>query len=244
MPELIGRPDNTLTWNDGTLFTGYVRVQMAFPTGYNQAFILSQHNEQMLPQDYVIPVYNGEINRSLGVWFNSEIAPFGTEYSWSAYDSTFARIAGPSALFTVSTSTFTLPSLTLSTISPPPTMPLNTYTYYQFLGGDNYTPDLANGMFHEVYLNRASTSILTPIYTNGTLVSGQRLTFIFFRDNASSSTPRTITMSSDYLWPNGSFDASGALIVPDAVNVQNVAEFVLQPTGKWLNTSWLVGIPR
>lgn len=244
MPSNTSKPTNTLSWNDGTLFDGYVRITTAYPLGYNQAFLISKYQEQMIPGDYVLPVSDGVIDSNLSVWKTSEISPFGTQYAWYAYDTTFRQLAGPSASFTVTDDTFTLPSLTISTTTPPPTMPLNTYQYYQFTGGDSYTPDLANGLYHEVYLNRTTTTINTPIYTGGTLVSGQRLIFIFFRDNASAATTRTIAMNSNYLWPNGSFDASGALIVPDDVNVQNVAEFVLQPTGKWLNTSWQVGIPR
>lgn len=244
MPTNIGKPSNTLTWSDGSNFSGYIRIQISLPSSYDQAFIISNLIEQMIPLDMVIPVTNGVIDNSCGVWYNSDLSPFGTTYTWSAYDSSFKKIVGPSASFTVSSSTFSLPSLTISTVTPAPTMPLNTYQYYQFTGGDTYTPDIVNGIYHEVYLNRATTTINAPTYTNGTLVSGQRLIFIFFRDNAASSTARTVSMDSNYLWPNGSLDASGMLIVPDATNVQNVAEFVRQPTGKWLNTSWQTGIPR
>lgn len=244
MPTNIGKPTNTLTWSDGSNFSGYVRIQISLPSGYDQAFIISNIIEQMIPLDYIFPVNNGVIDNSIGVWYNSDISPFGTTYAWSAYDTTFKLISGPSASFTVSSSSFTLPSLTISTSTPAPTMPLNTYQYYQFTGGNSYTPNIANGMFHEVYLNRETTTINSPIYTNGTLVSGQRLIFIFFRDNASTSTERNVSMSTDYLWANGSLDASGMVIMPDVINVQNIAEFVLQPTGKWLNIGWLVGVPR
>lgn len=244
MPTNIGKPTNTLTWSDGSNFSGYIRIQISLPSGYDQAFIISNLIEQMIPLDMIMPVTNGVIDNSCGVWYNSDLSPFGTTYTWSVYDSSFKKITGPSASFTVSSSTFSLPSLTISTITPAPTMPLNTYQYYQFTGGDSYTPDITNGIYHEVYLNRATTTINAPVYTSGTLVSGQRLIFIFFRDNAASSTTRTVSMDSNYLWPNGSLDASGMLIVPDSTNVQNVAEFVRQPTGKWLNTSWQTGIPR
>lgn len=244
MALLTSKPTNTLTWSDGSSFNGYVRITMSFPIGYSQAFLISKYQEQMLAGDYVLPVKDGVIDNNLAVWKTSSLSPFGLQYVWYAYDSAFKQIAGPSSSFTVTDDTFTLPSLTLTTITPPPTMPLNTYQYYQFTGGDSYTPDLANGMYHEVYLNRATTTIATPIYTNGTLVSGQKLIFIFFRDNAATSTQREVAMSSNYLWANGSLDESGMVIMPDASNVQNVAEFILQPTGKWLNNSWLVGIPR
>lgn len=244
MATTTAKPTNTLYWSDGELFNGYVRVQMTFPTGYDQAFIISKTTEQMIPQDYIFPVFDGVIDNSLAVWMTTDISPYGIMYSWSAYDTTFTKISGPSALFSVTSSSFTLPSLTLPVQTPSPTMPLNTNVYYTFSGGDTYTPDLANGQFHEIYLNRTSTTINTPIYTNGTLVSGQRLIFIFFRDNASIDTERNVSMSTDYLWANGSLDASGMVIMPDAINVQNIAEFVLQPTGKWLNIGWLVGVPR
>jgi len=240
----VGKPTNTLTWSDGTAFSGYVRILTSFPDDYDQAFKIADHYEQMLPQDYILPVSHGVINNNLAVWYNSEISPFGTTYAWEAYDSTFRKIAGPSASFTVSTASFTLPSLTIPTQTPPPTMPLNTNTYYEFPGGDNYTPDLANGQFQQIYLNRVTTTIAAPIYTGGTLVPGQTLTLIFWRDNASSSTQRNVVMHSDYLWASGSIDDSGFLILPSGTNVQNIATFVYQPTLKWLNTSWLSGVPR
>ena len=244
MATTTAKPTNTLYWSDGELFNGYVRVQMTFPTGYDQAFIISKTTEQMIPQDYIFPVFDGVIDNSLAVWLTTDISPYGIMYSWSAYDTTFTRIAGPSALFSVTSSSFTLPSLTLAVQTPSPTMPLNTNVYYTFSGGDTYTPDLANGQFHEIYLNRTSTTINTPIYTNGTLVAGQTLNLILFRDNASISTARDVVTATTYLWPNGSKDESGFLVLPSTTNVQNIATFVYQPTGNWLNTSWLVGIPR
>lgn len=244
MPASVSKPTNTLTWSDASLFDGYVRITTSYPTGYEQAFLISSQQEQMVPGDYIFPVSDGVINNTLAVWKTSDLSPFGLQYVWYAYDSTFKQLAGPSASFTVTNDTFALPSLTISTVTPPPTMPLNSYQYYTFSGGDTYTPDLANGLYHEVYINRTTTTIATPIYTGGSLVAGQRIIFIFFRDNAAVETQRDVSMASTYLWANGSLDESGMLVMPDASNVQNVAEFVLQPTGKWLNTSWLVGVPR
>lgn len=118
-----------VTWSDGSLFNGFALVGLVVPldgtsTPYATVAMGDFYPQYRLPQFTVCPIINGVFNNSVGLYYNEDISPPNTQYAYWVYDVTGKRIAGPSALFSVSSSPVALPALTLTvpTVgSTPPT---------------------------------------------------------------------------------------------------------------------------
>lgn len=57
--------------------------------------------------------------------------------------------------------------------------------YHANAGAATVTPDLANGWFHQVTLDRSTTTLAAPIYTGGTVAAGMRLAIKLLLDATS-----------------------------------------------------------
>jgi hypothetical protein len=106
--------------------------------------------------------------------------------------------------------------------------------YHENAGADTVTPDMANGLTHEIDLNRAMTTVNEPVFTGGALVAGQRIRIIALQDTAGG---RQISFASGYLLGEEETEIS---TVPDT---QTIWEFVRQPDGKWLSAYFKTGQP-
>ncbi len=109
--------------------------------------------------------------------------------------------------------------------------------YHEYDGAATVVPDIANGIVAEIYLDRASTTIASPVNSAGALVAGQRLTIILLRDGAASTTSRDVTWHADFL-------LTSAFQVDQTPDTQSTLPFRLQPDGKWvLEAVPLTGLP-
>lgn len=110
-----------ITWSDGSAFNGFILVNLIPPTdGVTQWSEVDYGNLYpglRLPIYQRIPIIDGQLNTSCGLYYNVDLVPPGSVYQAYFYDSTGRKIAGPSANFTVSSSPFqpTVPSLTVPT---------------------------------------------------------------------------------------------------------------------------------
>ena len=112
----------TITWANGDLFNGFLLLGLVLPnsggTTWAEVDLGGQSPAERIPIFTRVPVVDGKFDNSIGVLYNSSIAPPNTKYAAWYYDtSTYPprKIAGPSTLFTVSSTPLTPPSLTLTT---------------------------------------------------------------------------------------------------------------------------------
>lgn len=122
----------SITWSNGDLFNGFLLLGLVVPIGGSTAWaeldLGGQSPGERIPIFTRVPVVNGQFDNSVGVIYNSSIAPPNTKYACWYYDQSSnppRKIAGPSSLFTVSSSTLTPPALTLTvptagTVAPSP----------------------------------------------------------------------------------------------------------------------------
>ncbi len=112
----------TFTWSTGQAFNGAAIVGVVIPTtGGTTETVYPEINYGNVPENYPlpkgfarIPIDDGKLHSNLGLFYNSDITPPNTQYVHYIIDSTNKLVAGPGALFTVSASPITLPTLTLT----------------------------------------------------------------------------------------------------------------------------------
>ena len=61
----------------------------------------------------MVPVIGGTINSSAGLFYNVDLAPPGSAYIATYYDTTKRAVSTTSLVFTVSSTPVTLPALTI-----------------------------------------------------------------------------------------------------------------------------------
>lgn len=114
-----GVPTGTITWSDGTPFDGVCWIGLkslvngsavAWPT----ISLGNRSTRRSVPVWAPIPVTEGAFGTDFGVYYNADLTPHNSQYIAYYYDSNGVQIAGPSTAFSVSTPTFTVPSLTLT----------------------------------------------------------------------------------------------------------------------------------
>lgn len=88
-------------WSDGTLYNGFLLIQLISPSGYTHCEYGNNYPSIRLPAWQRIPIVNGTANSGCGLFVNSSISPPGSLYNCYFYDATGTQIAGPSATFTV-----------------------------------------------------------------------------------------------------------------------------------------------
>lgn len=120
----------TITWSDGTLFSGFLLLGLVVPssggTAWAELDLQGQAPGERIPKFTKVPVINGKFDNSVGVLYTTSISPPETKYACWYYDQSTnppRQIAGPSTLFTVTTATLTPPSLTLTIPTPGVTPP-------------------------------------------------------------------------------------------------------------------------
>lgn len=108
-------------WSNGVNFNGAAIIALTRPTQDGTAATAwisvnyGDTDENLpLPQSFArIPIQDGKLDDSLGLFYNEDITPPETQYVHYIIDSTLRIIAGPGTLFTVNSESVTLPSLTL-----------------------------------------------------------------------------------------------------------------------------------
>jgi hypothetical protein len=114
-----------MAWTDGTLFNGFVLIGLALPTASGTQFLGVRYGNagisEAIPQFTKIPVTDGLLSTSCGLFYNADLTPPGSQYVGWTYipngptaGGTCRMIAGPTATFEVDEPTFTLPSMTLT----------------------------------------------------------------------------------------------------------------------------------
>lgn len=110
----------TITWSNGDLFNGFLLLGLVLPNSgstWVEVDLGGQSPAERIPLFTRVPVVDGKFDNSVGVLYNSSISPPNTKYAAWYYDASSyppRQIAGPSALFTVSSATLTPPALTLT----------------------------------------------------------------------------------------------------------------------------------
>lgn len=115
-------PNQVFTWSNNELFQGAAILGIAIPTVsgspdtvWPQINLGETDQKFNLPKGFAkIPIIDGKASTAIGAFFNEDITPPNTQYVHYIIDSTNKVIAGPGALFSISTSTFSLPALTLT----------------------------------------------------------------------------------------------------------------------------------
>ena len=112
----------TFSWSNGDLFNGAAIIGLVVPTlSGTAATVWPQVNygetfdNVPLPKSFAkIPITEGKLDSSLGLFYTSEMTPPNIQYIHYIMDSTNKVIAGPGTLFNVTSSPVTLPTLTLT----------------------------------------------------------------------------------------------------------------------------------
>jgi hypothetical protein len=123
-----------LAWTSGDLFNGFVLIGLALPTSSGTAFLGVRYGNagisEAIPQFTKIPVKDGLLNSSCGLFYNADLTPPASiYYAWiyvpngPTAGGVCRMIAGPSASFSVTAPTFEIPALTLTvpTVGTQPT---------------------------------------------------------------------------------------------------------------------------
>jgi len=111
----VGSPTGTISWSDGTAFNGYALIGLKGMSGGGTTWpTIALKSGRTVPIWAECPILNGQFLDNCGVVYNSELVPPNTQYVAWYYDSNSVLVSTVSAAFTVSTSTFSIPALTLT----------------------------------------------------------------------------------------------------------------------------------
>ena len=131
LPSIVLFNQNTIyTWSTAQKFNGFVLIGLVDPsdgvTPWSATAYGNLYPSLPLPTWSRVPIVNGVLNNSCGLFPNDQITPPGSAYIAYFYDATGRQIAGPSVTFTVAVgaATVTIPTPTLtapSTLGPSPT---------------------------------------------------------------------------------------------------------------------------
>jgi len=128
----VAKLSGTITWSDGTLFSGYGIVMLVRPGGSNQYPYLALNPgdpRQRIPDRAVIRIQDGQFSQNEGIFYNADLNPPNSAYVIYYYDLTLEeQLAGPTtsadffyanaASITPPTYTLPVPALTLTIPSP------------------------------------------------------------------------------------------------------------------------------
>lgn len=108
--------DTTITWSDGTLFTGVLYVALVPPTyGANDdatGVDFSFYPEISIPSRLGIPIVQGKFSSGLGLYYNEDLLPPESRYACRLYDTTLRAVTSMSSTFVVDNDPIdTLPAL-------------------------------------------------------------------------------------------------------------------------------------
>lgn len=109
--------DTTISWSDGSLFTGILYVALV-PPEYSEdddatsVDYLTFYPPQKIADRVGIPVVNGKFNNALGLFYNEDLSPPNSRYACRLYDITKRAVTSMSSLFEVDNNPIdTLPAL-------------------------------------------------------------------------------------------------------------------------------------
>ncbi len=99
-------PQVQIFWDDAvTVFNGFALFGLIPPTlqsvSYEEGDFGLTYPSETLPQFAKVPIVNGYLNGSTGLYYNEDISPPNTTYNVRFYDTTKRLIVGPSDPFTV-----------------------------------------------------------------------------------------------------------------------------------------------
>ena len=109
----------TVKWSNTKNFNGWLALGLAVPTlasiPYPTISTDAASPQIRLPIWITVPIVDGVMNQNTSVYLTTSIEPPSCQYVAYWYDINFALISGPSALFTVTSSpyTITVPTLTI-----------------------------------------------------------------------------------------------------------------------------------
>lgn len=108
-------PQTTIKWSSGDSFNGFCLIAFIPSVGYTETDLGLIDPADKLPQFANVPISNGLLNSSLGLYYNADISPPGSTYTASFYDTTKRLISGPGSPFSVTTDplSLTIPTLTV-----------------------------------------------------------------------------------------------------------------------------------
>lgn len=111
----IGKFDqsHTYQWSNGDNFNGFAAIALTRPatgaetsTAYKRLVLTGVNPRTWLPVGFsFIPIQNGKLDSNLGLYYNLDINPPGSQYIAYYYDSSKYFVAGPTDPFTVSSAT-------------------------------------------------------------------------------------------------------------------------------------------
>lgn len=104
---LIATLTGTVTYSNSTLLDGYVLILMAFPTGYTSATIANQLIPQPIGDHVKVRIQQGVYDQSARIYQNAYLEPPNIQYCAYFYDNNNTQL-GHTALFTISTSPYTI----------------------------------------------------------------------------------------------------------------------------------------
>lgn len=112
----------SFVWTTGELFEGAAIIGIVIPTTdgttagvYPQISYGGSSQSYFLPKGFArVPIVDGKLSSSLGLFYNADINPPNTQYIHYIIDSSNRIVSGPGTLFTVSSTPITLPTLVLT----------------------------------------------------------------------------------------------------------------------------------
>lgn len=112
----------TVVWQSGQNFNGYVWIGLQLPNGYSQPTLVNSYIIQQLPRYTKVPIVNGVIDTTTGIFWNSDVDPPGTNYEAYFMDNNnviIAPVSGSATPFSIgaSVATLTVPTLTMPVYS-------------------------------------------------------------------------------------------------------------------------------
>lgn len=113
-----------IQWSTGQNFDGFFLVGIAIPTssGVPWAYVYKGSGSlinQRIPQWCRIPIINGAFDPASMLIYNADLQPTNTQYAGYFYTNDGTKIAGPTTLFTITSSptSITIPTLTAPTLA-------------------------------------------------------------------------------------------------------------------------------
>jgi hypothetical protein len=136
LPQVATLNQNTVvSWSNGDAFNGYLLIGLVLPQGgttyWAEVDLGGQSPGERIPLFQRVAIVNGQFENNVGVIYTTSLSPPNTRYVCWYYDQSVyppRQIAGPSPVFTVTSTPLTPPSLTLTapiigSVIPDPSYP-------------------------------------------------------------------------------------------------------------------------
>lgn len=119
----VSNPD-PFTWNDATLFNGYLLLILSYPelngVRYTEAVLNDNVVPIRIPHSVKLPIRNGYLENDAALWRTDSITPPNVKYSAFYYDSTDRLVSIEGSLwgFTSDEDTISANPFSVSTVTP------------------------------------------------------------------------------------------------------------------------------